>query len=271
MNKFDSKTNIVAILGLTLLMISANAYSQEFAVEEESLNDQSPRMLSAFFGLDNAVQAPRFKGADGLPVTFSARVENPASIDPNAFTVITRSGERKHPLNATTRPADDVSERHTVLLIGEFGNEPDDPPVKIEVTGHLDLAGGVDAHGLSVAVTPLMDGPTMVLAYPASLANFKGGYPPETKQVVVIVWAGGVRPLPGISLQDRLKGYYVETIDGDLVVPIGLGELDDGDNYEHLYLDTQTEIVRVNMQSGLLMDPRDDPNPVTSIEVTPSQ
>jgi hypothetical protein len=39
-------------------------------------------MVSAFFGLDNAIEAFRFKGADAMPVTFSKRVEDPDSIEP---------------------------------------------------------------------------------------------------------------------------------------------------------------------------------------------
>ncbi len=47
-----------------------------------------------------------------------------------------------------------------------------------------------------------------------------------------------------------------------LIVPVG-----DGDNYEHLYLDTEANLLRVSMKGGLLMDPRADPNPATSVEV----
>ena len=50
-------------------------------------------------------------------------------------------------------------------------------------------------------------------------------------------------------------------------MPIALGNLGDGDNYEHLYLDTEANLLRVSMKGGLLMDPRADPNPVTSVEV----
>ena len=125
-------------------------------------------MVSAFFGLDNAIQALRYKGADGMPVTFSKRVADPASLEPEMFTVISRSGKRVHPLRVTTRPANAASKRHTVLLIGEFGNESEDPPVKVEVTGQLILAGGDNAQGLSAQVTPLEDGPSLVLAYAVS-------------------------------------------------------------------------------------------------------
>ena len=50
------------------------------------------------------------------------------------------------------------------VLVGELGSDPGDPPVEVEVDGHVDLDGGGDAHGLRAAVTPLADGPSPVLA-----------------------------------------------------------------------------------------------------------
>jgi hypothetical protein len=136
----------------------------------------------------------------------------------------------------------------------------------VEVTGPLALAGGEDARGLSVAVTPLADGPSLVLAYPARPGEFESRPPPETQQILVVAWAGGVRPMPGTTGESHRLGYSVSTADGD-VVPIALGDLGDRDNYEHLYLDTDARILRVHMKGGLLMDPRGDPNPETSVEV----
>ncbi|MFP6806464.1 MAG: hypothetical protein VB957_04690 [Pseudomonadales bacterium] len=275
MRKENSKHSMViglfiAALSLVALTMVSCAQPQEIIPDKTSLDDHPPRMVSAFFGLDNAlplravflsVSAP---GKDGLPVTFSRRVEEP--IEPAAFTIVTRSGARLQPSFATTRPANEAAKRHTILLIGELGDEPDDPPVKVEVTGHLALAGGDDARGLSVAVTPLADGPSLVLAYAAHPGKIEGNHPPETKQIVVVVWSGGVRPMPGITLENHLLGYSVATTEGD-VVPIALGNLGDGDNYEHLYLDTEANPLRVSMKGGLLMDPRADPNPGTSVGV----
>ena len=270
MRKENSKNSLVigffvATLGLVALTLVACAHIQEPIPARTTLDDQSPRMVSAFFGLDNAMpQRSRFAGLDGMPVTFSRRVEEP--IEPAAFTVVTRSGARLQPSFATTRPANETAKRHTVLLIGELGDEPDDPPVKVEVTGHLALAGGADAHGLSVAVTPLADGPSLVLAYVANPGKIEGNHPPRTKQIIVVVWAGGVRPMPGVTHENHRLGYSVATTDGD-VVPIDVGNLGDRDNYEHLYLDTEAKPLRVSMKGGLLMDPRADPNPATSVEV----
>nr|WP_281720341.1 hypothetical protein [Nitrosomonas nitrosa] len=257
----------VAALGLVALTQVSFGQQQEFIPERTSLDDHPPRMVSAFFGIDNdlPLRRPRSTpGRDGMPVTFSRQVEEP--IDPAAFTIITRSGARHQPVVATTRPANDAAKRHTVLLIGELGDEPDDPPVKVEVTGHLTLVGGADAHGLSVAVTPLKDGPSLVLAYVANPGKIEVNHPPEAKQLIVVVWAGGVRPMPGVTQQKHLLGYSVETTDG-AVVPFAIGDLGDNDNYEYLYLDTEAKPLRVSMKEGLLMDPRDDPNPATSVEV----
>ena len=263
----------IALSSITLLLAACQEGSERSAsspIEKTVIDERPPRMVSAFFGLDNALP-PRAvalsrsaPGRDGMPVTFSRRVVEP--IDPTVFTVVTRSGERYHPLDATTRPADDPAKRHTVLLIGELGDEPEDPPIRVEVTSNLALAGDADALGMSVPVTPLVDGPSIVLAYSASPGQFEKEHPPNTKQIIVVVWAGGVRPMPGVSTENHRDGYTITTINGD-VLPIGIGDLGDNDNYEHIYLDTADKPLRVSMRKGLLMDPRDDPNPPTEVEV----
>jgi hypothetical protein len=233
------------------------------ALEPTPLDEQPLRMVSAFFGLDNAL-GPRAAALDGMPVVFSRRVEEP--IDPTAFTVVTRSGARLHPLRATTRPASETAERHTVLLVGQFGDEPDDPPAMVEVTGQLAIAGGADPLGMSVPVTPLADGPSLVLAFASDPAQIESNCTPDTRQIIVVVWAGGVRPRPGVTLDDHRLGYSVATTAG-AVVPTALGNLGDGDNYEHLCLDTVATPLRASMRGGLLMDPRDDPNPATDVDI----
>ena len=231
------------------------------ALEPTPLDEQPLRMVSAFFGLDNALP-PR--GMDGMPVVFSRRVEEP--IDPTAFTVVTRSGARLQPGFATTRPANGVDQRHTVLLIGELGSEPDDPPVMVEMTGRLALAGDADPLGMSVPVTPLGDGPSLVLAFTSDPAEIESDCPAETRQIVVVVWDGGVRPVPGVTPDDHRLGYSVATTAGE-VVPMALANLGDGDNYEHLCLDTVATPLRASMRGGLLMDPRNDPNSATDVAI----
>ena len=126
---------------ITLVLVACSAST---SLLKTSLDEQPPKMISAFFGLDNALDARRYKDADGMPVTFSRRLhDTDADVDHTAFTVVTASGARLQPKRATTRPANAMAKRHTVLLIGEFGNDPEDPPVKVEMTGDLALPGGV--------------------------------------------------------------------------------------------------------------------------------
>jgi hypothetical protein len=105
------------------------------------------QILDVFFGLDNALPSMAnflcmgAGGMDGMPVTFSRRigVDNPSA---SAFRVTTRSGATHTPRCATLRSAVGPSERHTVLLIGEFGQDPGDPPVRLDVIGSVPLLGG---------------------------------------------------------------------------------------------------------------------------------
>jgi len=267
------KLRLAAVLFAGLVLAGCAGRGQpesDRVVTQTSLDDRPAEMVSVFFGLDNALP-PRSRllwrgapGKDGLPVTFSRRVEGP--IDADSFSVVTRSGVRLHPDYATLAPADAPSEGHTVLLIGEMGDDPADPPVKVEMTGSLALAGGADARGMTTAVTPLAEGPTLVLAYSRAPVTNESERWPGVRQVVVVVWAGGVRRLPGVDAEAHRLGYVVTTGQGP-VSPIGLGDVEDNDNYEHLYLDTQAKLVSVSMLADRVMDPRDDPNPQTRVDV----
>lgn len=241
-----------------------------------ALDDQPPRLVSAFFGLDDALPPVAARicraavGADGMPVTFSRRVVGTgmqgANVDPKAFTITTRSGARKTPACATLEPAIGSSEDHTVLLVGDLGGEPDDPPTRVEVTGPMPLADGADGQGLAVEVTPLADGPTIVLAMGYPLAAIETDCPQSTAQVVMVVWAGGVVPGPGQSDESHLGIYTVTTATGE-VAPFALGDLGDRDNYVHLCLDTEAAATGVRAAGGVLVDPRGDLNPETALDV----
>ena len=260
----NNSTLFLFISGLIALML-ASCMSDK-PQPKTALDDQPARMVSAFFGLDNGLTSLRFKGLDGMPVTFSKRVANPSTLKPELFTVITRSGHRSHPQHTTTRPAKEASKRHTVLLIGEFGSEPEDPPVRVEVTGPLILAGAENAQGLSVNVTALQNGPSLVLAYAVMPTDLPGDHPPEAKQIIVAIWDGGVTPMAGVADKNHRLGYSVAMTGGRIIHPIALGDIG-GDNYEYLYLDTKDTAITVSMKSGLLMDPRSDANLATSVEV----
>ena len=104
------------------------------------------------------------------------------------------------------------------------------------------------------------------MGYAVCPESLKGDYPPENKQIIVAVWNGGIEPLEGVTGGNHRQGYSIETTDGDIVQPLGLGDVR-GDNYEHLFLDTEATPLLVSMKSGLLKDPRSDPNPATSVDV----
>jgi hypothetical protein len=200
-----------------------------------------------------------------MPVTFSRRVVG--RFEPSAFAVSTRSGAVHKPLCATTRPAAAASERHTVLLIGELGSEPADPPVKVEVIGSLPLEDGDNAQGLSGPVIPLADGPTLALAMAYKPGAIASDCPTSSRQIVVVVWTGGVQLAPAAQSDQHRSGYQVATGMGT-VTPVVLGDLDDRDNYVHLCLDSAAPAQQVSFPAGILVDPRGDLNPATSIEVS---
>lgn len=234
------------------------------------------QILEVFFGLDNALPlmsnllCPGAAGMDGMPVTFSRRigVDNPEA---SAFRVTTRSGLVRTPRCATLRPALGPSKRHTVLLIGDFGDDPADPPARVEVIGSVPLLNDGDATGLSSdRVTPLSQGPELRIAYryaPTALAG--SSCPPMTRQIVQLTWAGGVRSSTGGELGDEARARMRVTLStGVTVTPVALADLGDNDNYTQLCLDTDTPAESVAVEAGVAIDPRGDANPMTSIGVS---
>jgi hypothetical protein len=241
-----------------------------------TLDDEAPRLVNAFFGLDDALpdisrwlcgEAP---GQDGMPVTFSHRVQGcgrRGEVEASAFRVVTRSGTSKAPVCAVLAPAIEASERHTVLLVGDLGDAESDPPERVEVIGSIRFDSGLAPDGLSAAVTPLEEGPTLVLAMAYRPDAIDSDCPSSTKQLVVVVWAGGVQPGEGQSQETHRLAYRVSTFSG-LTIPIALGDIDDQDNYVHLCLGTTSPATAVRARAGVLVDPRDDLNPETTVAVS---
>ncbi len=236
----------------------------------------SATVLEAFFGLDDAlpmtanVLCMGGSGMDGMPVTLSRRIAVDAP-EASAFRVTTASGQVLTPRCATLRPALGASKRHTILLIGEFGDAPSDPPVSVEIVGSVPLENGGDAKGLSLAkVTPLADGPSLRIGYryaPAALPD--SDCPPSTKQIVQLTWAGGVRATTGDEFGDAERQRMQVTLEGgEVVTPIALADLGDNDNYTQLCLDSATPATSAAVEAGIAIDPRGDKNPATSISVT---
>ncbi|MCP4416832.1 MAG: hypothetical protein GY805_09430 [Chloroflexi bacterium] len=52
------------------------------------------------------------------------------------------------------------------------------------------------------------------------------------------------------------------------VIPFALGDLGDGDNNHKLCLDTDERPLSVSFPANILIDPNDDLNPATTVQVT---
>lgn len=264
-------------------------YQKSAATKEDwdRLESQSARLLSAFFGLDNGL--PRVAntlcrgaaGKDGMPVVLSHTVDE-GTLQAEDFRVYTRSGEERTPFCVTLRPATDEGELRTVLLIGDFGDADNDPPVKALVVGDLYSDGKsgdkVNFSGAETDVIQLEAGPTLVLAevVPEEEWSQRGrgsACPVGTKQVVRATWAGGVRLPSGADAADAVRALYRVTVqrpDGsrEEIAPQTLAELGDRDNNHFLCLDTTDPAVLVSFPAGYLVDPNQDLNPATQIVVT---
>ena len=252
----------------------------------QAANGQTARPLSAFFGLDNALPARAnflcrgASGQDGMPIVLSHTVDA-GTLQAEDFRIVTRSGFERTPICSTLRPAIDPGERRTVLLVGEFGDAANDPPVSVLVVDDL-LSDGVTGdpvnfRGTRTNVTPLDAGPSLVLAEVVPeerwSTEIRGSACPEgTQQVVRVTWAGGVRLPNGDESGDAERALYrvtVEHPDGsrDEIVPAALADLGDRDNNHLLCLDTSAPAVSVSFPGGHLVDPNRDLNPDTHVAV----
>ena len=278
--KTNSLSVVLTVLGLVYLSNVAAETAQSVAAE------QSARPLSAFFGLDNKlpfganVLCLGASGEDGMPVVLSHTV-NPDSLQAEDFSVVRQSGATSTPMCATLRPAGDVDENRTVLLIGEFGNADDDPPVKVLIVDDLfsDATDSpqVNFRGTQVSVIPLDAGPEIILAaaVPKEIWSLSGrgtSCPNATKQVVRVTWTGGVRLPNRDELGDAQKSLYQVTVtseDGSQsqVSPAALAELGDNDNNHFLCLDTTTPATAVTFPAGYLVDPNGDLNAASKVMV----
>ena len=232
-------------------------------------------ILSAYYGLDELplpivrlCPGDRALGADGMPVTFSERLQ-PKSVTPEMFVVETATGEKVTPLCATLRPADESLENRTVLLAGPFGTGAAQPK-SVEVVGDLLDTDGRTLKGLrTTAITPLEAGPSLLLAerFSPDTAGLSGECPADTSQVVQLTWEGGVTGPDGADL-DAPQRTAIEVLlaDGTTVSPLALAD-DDPDNFVHVCLNTAVEAQKVSVKAGFFHDPGDDANPATAMDV----
>ncbi len=252
----------------------------------------SANLLSAFFGLDNAL--PRLSGfalcegaggKDGMPVVFSHEVDF-QTMQAGDFKVTAASGKVGEITCVTLAPADDLGELRTVLIIGNFGSI-DDQPVQVEVVSNLlSKNQSVNFKGVNANVTKLERGPSLVLAEivpenewqlekPASSFPFGGGSgcPSSTKQIVRVTWDGGVTKPGGAELDGIERALYKLTlVQEDMTTielsPFAIADLGDGDNNHKLCLDIKSTPTSVFFPAGYLTDPREDLNPDTLIGIS---
>lgn len=252
----------------------------------------SAELLSAFHGLDALPLVANLicrgaRGKTGMPVILSTEVDLD-SLQVGDFQVRRRSGELGAMHCASVLPAVDPGELRTVLLIGDLGPAATDPPVSVEIVGHLySKDGTLDYRGTRVEVTPLEDGPSLVFAETVADWTVEGTRGPRQVrgslcpaegivQAIRVTWAGGVTLEDGSEPGDAERDLYqivVEAGDGARrsIAPAALADLGDGDNNHMLCLDTTDRPISVSFPAGVLTDPNDDLNPATEIDVTSSQ
>ena len=253
-------------------------------------NGRSAELLSAFHGLDalpsiSNVICRGSKGNTGMPVIFSTEVDI-STMQAGDFRVTTRSGSTGKMHCASVLPATDPGELRTVLLIGQLGPADSDPPVRVDIVGHLhSMDGTVDFRGTSVSVIPLEYGPSIALAEVVDDWTRVGTLGPRRVrgslcptegilQAVRVTWEGGVTLEDGSEPGEAERDLYtitVEAADGTRrdVKPAALANLGDGDNNHMLCMDTTDIPVSVSFPAGVLTDPNDDLNPATRVDVTP--
>ena len=223
--------------------------------------DQLPAVASVLCGFNVA-------GDDGMPVVFSTQLQVD-SVVPESFMVIRSDGERVVPNCATLHPADEPLEKRTVLLTGDFGTYGESP-LRVEVTGPLLTFDGEPLQGLSTEdITPLEDGPRVVLAerFAPDTNGLAGECPNGTAQVVQLTWEGGVTGPANAALgEDQRLGTWVLLEDGAKVNPLALVD-DDPDNHVLACLAEDSPAQWVVVHAGLFHDPGDIANPATHAEV----
>ena len=243
------------------------------------------KLLSAFFGLDDALtqkarliwkEAP---GKDGMPLVFSHEID-PTTLDASDFQIKTQKGETRGVEFVSYKPAVEEFELRTLLLIGHYGEHPDNEPVEVEIIGALKSRDGQELKGQKVAVTPLVEGP--FISY-AEYFKIDEDYPyvekgsgcdcpkSETSVVVRAVWSGGVRSKEGKELGDaELEHFHVKLLvqnDTIEVHPFLLADLDDNENNIDLCIKQEGVPIAVKADENIAIDPNDDLNPVTEIQV----
>jgi len=292
-NKLNFPTFQIALIAIVSIWVLFSCNDRNRSITKLYLSDsipeinktREPRILTAFFGLDNGLnQRSRLiyknaPGQDGMPLVFTHEID-PSTLEGADFAVTTKNGNVHIVEAASLLPANEEFELRTVLLIGEYGNHPDNPPVSVEVVGDLIARTRQNFKGKSIEVIPLPEGP--ILSY-AEYFTIDEDYPyiergngcdcpkEETKMVVKAVWSGGVRAIKGDELGENEKNDFMVTLvsgsDTVTVSPFRLADLGDNDNNIDLCLKQSGIPILVQVNKNIAIDPNDDKNPKTQIEV----
>ncbi len=275
----------IFIVLLALVFISCNSnYTLSDKIPEID-KERNAVVLSAFFGLDNDLPArtirisPKAPGKDGMPLVFSQEIE-PSTLEATDFKITTATGENFDVEVVSFKPSIEAFELRTLLLIGDYGEYPDNEPIEVEIIGDLFSRSGQNYKGQKVDVTPLEEGP--YLSY-AEHFVFDDDYPyvskgrgcdcpkGETKVVVRTVWAGGVRALNGDELGDNELQNFTITLTNEndtvKVKPFKIADLNDNDNNIDLCIKEKGVPVTVSVKENTAIDPRNDANEFTEIDI----
>lgn len=235
-------------------------------------------LLSAFFGLDNTMPKKsigiwsKAPGKDGMPLVFSHEID-PLTLNPNVFEITTVNGDHLRVAFVTYKPAIEEFELRTILLIGDFGNVPENIPKEVKIIGDLKTRDGQNLKGQQIDVTPLEDGP--FISY-AEYFSFEKNYPfkdkgkgcdcpkKETTTIIRTVWSGGVRATNGKELGEReLTAFYITLIqnsDTIIIHPFHIADIDDNDNNIDLCIKENGIPILVEVKENIAIDPRGDKN-----------
>lgn len=263
--------------------LSSCAEDDEDLYEEPQEQVKQDTLVSAFFGLDNALPSLLCNQPgsllDGMPVNFIFPI-NAATLSESDFEVVDSLGNIHTPICVSLAPANENGENRTVLLLGEFGTAVTNPPVEIRIVGDLfttDTLSGesarsaiINLNGITTTnVIPLADGPSLFFAQriDGNLNECNSG-----TQTIQVAWNGGITPYISGDTESDLFQYYIGYSDSSGVliphIPISIADINDNDNFHHLCFSTSDEIVKISMMANKVEDPNHDPNLYSEIDVS---
>ena len=87
-----------------------------------------------------------------------------------------------------------------------------------------------------------------------------------------VTWTGGIRLRNGQEISNNDKDLYritAKVTNGvtKVITPSSIADLNDGDNNHLLCLDTDMKPLNISFPEGYIVDPNQDPNPATQINI----